>query len=503
MGRDQNAGSAWRFAIRVVAPVLVAVAITMATLTGFIYWSVARSDDRALQRETHLIGKVIGQALQKLREHQVYYSSWDEAIAALGSGDVEWIDANLGSDLYGAAAFDRIYVLRPDASPLYAMYAGGKTNPDGFEADRAAVSTLVERLRAIDAAGALAAFDSGNATEVPSVADFGLVDGKPAFIGVSAIMSESGGGAMAQLPGQEYFLVAVRFLAGALNSDLTGQYFIETPSFAAVASSVPGIANHALVNEAGTTIGWFSWRPDRPGATLLAETMPAMAGALAIAAIVLVLLLRGLRASTAALEKGKSDAEYQANHDILTGLSNRAYFNKQLREVAAAMEGERATVALLALDLDRFKQVNDTLGHQAGDQLLREVGDRLAPLVGDKDTIARLGGDEFAIIQRNIASADDAAALSARIIDKLGIPFIVAGRVTQIGVSIGVVVAQPSETTSDLYAKADIALYEAKAAGRNTFRIFDEALAKAAQFRSQVRAEIRASNLPGGRDLVA
>lgn len=502
MFRDSNAGSAWRFAIRVVAPVLVAVAITMATLAGFIYWSVARSDDRALQRETHLIGKVIGQELKKLREHQVYYSSWDEAITALGSGDVEWIDANLGSDLFGAAAFDRIYVLRPDASPLYAMYAGGKTDADRFEADRAAVSALVERLRAIDAAGALAAFDSGNATEVPSVADFGLVDGKPAFIGVSAIMSESGA-AMAQLPGQEHFLVAVRFLAGALNADLTGQYFIEAPTFAAVASSVSDVANHALVNEGGTTIGWFNWRPDRPGARLLAETMPAMAGAMAIAAIVLVLLLRGLRRSTAALEKGKSDAEYQANHDILTGLANRAYFNQQLREVGAASDGDRASVALLALDLDRFKQVNDTLGHQAGDQLLREVGDRLAPLIGDGDTIARLGGDEFAIIQRNISSADDAGALSARIIDKLGIPFIVAGRVTQIGVSIGVVVAQPSETTSDLYAKADIALYEAKAAGRNTFKIFDEALAKAAQFRSQVRAEIRASKLPGGRDLVA
>jgi diguanylate cyclase (GGDEF)-like protein len=216
----------------------------------------------------------------------------------------------------------------------------------------------------------------------------------------------------------------------------------------------------------------------------------------------LVLLLRGLRRTTAALEQGKADAEYQANHDTLTGLANRAFFNKQLEEVIGGGPGNQASVALLALDLDRFKQVNDTLGHEAGDQLLREVGRRLSPLVETTDTVARLGGDEFAIIQRRVRNTDEVGALSNRIIAELCTPFVVAGSVTQIGVSIGVVITPAGQAARDLFSKADVALYEAKAAGRNTFRIFDEAGPKAAHHCAQA-GDTRVATLPVKRDRVA
>lgn len=473
MGKERKDGSAWRFAIRVVMPVFLAVGITMATVAGFVYWSTARSDERALQRETHLLGRVIGKQVEALGEQQAYYSGWDEANTALADGDMEWIDANLASSLYSNVDLDRIYVLDPGGRPLYAMYAGGKTGAERYEADRTVVAPIVERLRGIDAAGALAAYDSGNATRVPGVAEIAVIDGRPAYVGVTAIMSENREEGTEQVPGKESFLVGVRYLTGAMATELADQYFIDSPSFAAVASIEPGMANLALKNQAGQSAGWFNWRPDRPGARMLSETLPAMVGALAIAGIVLMFLLRGLRRTTAALEQGKADAEYLANHDTLTGLANRAFFNKQLEEVIGRSD---QAVALLALDLDRFKQVNDTLGHEAGDQLLREVGRRLAPLVETTDTVARLGGDEFAIIQRRIRTTDEVSALSNRIIAELSTPFVVTGRVAQIGVSIGVVIAPASQAARDLFSKADAALYEAKAAGRNTFRIFDEAV---------------------------
>jgi len=294
-----------------------------------------------------------------------------------------------------------------------------------------------------------------------------------------------------------------RWAESALAKDLSDQYFIDSPSFAQAASAEPGLANYALRNEAGQTIGWFTWRPDRPGALILSETLPAMSGALAISGVVLVLLLRGLRRTTAALEEGKAKAEYQANHDVLTGLANRAHFNKRLEEALTASPRDNSSIALLALDLDRFKQVNDTLGHEAGDQLLREVGRRLTPLVDDEDTVARLGGDEFAIIQRGVHAADEVSALSSRIIAELSAPFALAGRVAQIGVSIGVVITPASQAASDLASKADIALYEAKASGRNTFRIFEDAMQKAAQFREKVGDEMRTANLPAQRQRVA
>ena len=135
--------------------------------------------------------------------------------------------------------------------------------------------------------------------------------------------------------------------------------------------------------------------------------------------------------------------------------------------------------------------------------MLREVAQRLSPLVDEKDTVARLGGDEFAIIQRGVRATDEVAAFSARIIAVLGAPFVLAGRVAQIGVSIGAVITPVSQAARDLASKADIALYEAKASGRNTYRIFDDGMREAAQFRDKVADEMQEAKLPVQRDRVA
>lgn len=486
------------FSYRVVLPVMLAVCITGVTVAGFVLWATARSDERALQRETRLAGQVIAQEMAALAGHQNYYSAWDEAITALSAGDVDWLDANLASELYDAATFDRIYVLDRAATPLYAMYGGGRTAPERFEADRAAVGPMVERLKAIDAAGALAAHRAGNAEAVPHIAEPAVVDGRPAYVGVSAIVPESGEDDLKQQPGSESFLVAIRFLEGALAGQFTEKFFIEAPQFTAAAPADASRARLPIKTEAGETVGWFSWTPDRPGALILWETLPAMVAALAIVGFVLVYLLRSLLRTTSALEAGRAEAEFRANHDPLTGLANRAHFNQQLEEALSATGGGGTSVALLALDLDRFKQVNDTLGHEAGDQLLREVGRRLKPLVTGADTVARLGGDEFAIIQRDVRSIDQVSSLSSNIIRELGAPFVVTGRVAEIGVSIGVVVAPAAQAARDLASKADVALYAAKAAGRNTFRIFDDAMQETDDARDVLVREMREANLPVG-----
>lgn len=499
MGNGGKTSSARRFSFRVVLPVAVAVAITVVTIAGFAWWSTAKRDESALRRETRLVEKAIALEVETLTGQQDNYSNWDDLVVALDEEDMDWIDASLASPLYSEEGFDRVYVLDPDVGVVYAMHSGGATTADYFEADRGVVGPMIAKLTAINAAGALAAYDSGNTDRVPNVADIALIDGRPAYVGVSAIMSASGEGPLKQVPGEESFLVCIRFLDAAMAAELADQYAIDAPFFSPVPSTQPGVVNHALRDATGRTIGWFAWKPDRPGALILAETLPAVAGGLAIAAIVLMLLLRGLYRMTVALEEGKARAEHQADHDALTGLANRARFDRRLEEISAMRE----PVALLALDLDRFKQVNDTLGHEAGDELLREVGRRLAPLIGEDDTVARLGGDEFAIIKRGIGSEEDVAGLSTRIIAELCAPFVVGGQIARIGVSIGAVVSPANGLARDLVAKADIALYEAKAAGRNTFRIFDEAMHRAARFRDAVGEKMQAANLPVARDRVA
>ena len=144
------------------------------------------------------------------------------------------------------------------------------------------------------------------------------------------------------------------------------------------------------------------------------------------------------------------------------------------------------------LDLDRFKQVNDTLGHNAGDKLVAEVGDRLRSLLRETDTVARIGGDEFAIVQVSPKGEADVRRLCERIIAVIRKPFIIGDREARVGVSIGAVFATKEVAeASELLRKADITMYRAKAAGRDCFRIFTEAMDADVQRRDQIESALR------------
>ena len=162
-----------------------------------------------------------------------------------------------------------------------------------------------------------------------------------------------------------------------------------------------------------------------------------------------------------------------ARHDSLTDLPNRMQFREQLaRALAGVGRGER--LAVLCLDLDSFKSVNDTLGHLVGDELLKAVANRLRACVRESDTAARVGGDEFAVVQTGIDTATDTATLARRICESLRAPYDLLGQTVMVDVSIGIAVA-PNDGTepTELLKNADMALYGAKAHGRGTYRFFE------------------------------
>lgn len=163
---------------------------------------------------------------------------------------------------------------------------------------------------------------------------------------------------------------------------------------------------------------------------------------------------------------------HMAHHDALTGLANRVLFRQALEDTLAGA-GEDSGTALLYIDLDRFKPVNDTLGHQAGDLLLRAVAGRLRSEVAEGDIVARLGGDEFAVI-RPSTGPRDAEDLARRVVDALGRTFELNGHRVQVGASLGVALAPDDGAGPDeLIKSADLALYRAKAAGRGQHRFFE------------------------------
>ncbi len=163
---------------------------------------------------------------------------------------------------------------------------------------------------------------------------------------------------------------------------------------------------------------------------------------------------------------------YQAFHDELTGLNNRAVFRKELARAAARSRRSGKTFAVMMIDLDDFKNVNDSLGHPAGDELLRVVADRLVECMREGDTPVRLGGDEFAVILESARTAQDADAVAKRVLKQLSQPMTLRGSEIVIGASIGIAVSDGTTDPTDIERDADIALYDAKFAGKGQVAMF-------------------------------
>ena len=182
---------------------------------------------------------------------------------------------------------------------------------------------------------------------------------------------------------------------------------------------------------------------------------------------------------------------YMARHDALTGLPNRALFAERI-ELALASAADGEGFALLCLDLDHFKEVNDTLGHPIGDELLCVVAERLRGAIRESDTVARLGGDEFAIIQAAVGRPEPARSLARRIIEALAAPFQIGGNPVSIGASIGISMAPTDGRSYDVLLKnADLALYRAKAEGRNALRFFERTMDERQQARRLIELDLR------------
>ena len=175
-------------------------------------------------------------------------------------------------------------------------------------------------------------------------------------------------------------------------------------------------------------------------------------------------------------ERRRAEAliHHMARHDALTDLPNRVLLKEHIKDALEEVIRDDSMAAVLCMDLDRFKAVNDTLGHPVGDALLQQVAARIRESIRDGDTVARLGGDEFAVVQVGILQPQGATALASRLIEALSMPYQVEGHQVVIGCSIGVAVAPSDGADADqLLKKADVALYRAKLDGRETYRFFE------------------------------
>ncbi|MGY6586882.1 MAG: EAL domain-containing protein [Wenzhouxiangella sp.] len=194
------------------------------------------------------------------------------------------------------------------------------------------------------------------------------------------------------------------------------------------------------------------------------------------------------------IERLRAEAriEFLAHHDQVTGLPNRVLLRDRLQQALAQAQRLNKLAALLFLDLDRFKSVNDSLGHQVGDALLKTVAQRLQQCVRHVDTVSRQGGDEFLVILTNVDSVGDVGRITEKILDQIGQPFEIDGRTILTSFSIGIsIYPNDGDNFSSLIQHADTALYHAKQAGRNTYRFFTDAMNVKVRERVQMEDALR------------
>jgi diguanylate cyclase (GGDEF)-like protein len=465
---SQSNTSNWQFSRKVMLPVVIAILVTTGSVAGFVTWSVGRADDHALARQTRLLEQALADQIAAVPFGQEELAVWDEAVTAVAERDVDWLNENIGATAFNIYGQSRIYLLDANGKPIYAMRDGGQVPSKAVEPVRETIAPLVEQLHSLDNLAAIDAYNNFIGETPPAAVDVALIEDRPAIVSVMPMLLNVSTD-FAPV-GEEPVFVAVVPLDDAMAGDLETQYLFEDARFDTTPEVTGAQAAFAVRNTAGQPIAWFKWQPDRPGARILSDTMPALLGALLVTGAIIIVLMRNLRRASTQLQAERADAQHRAMHDPLTGLGNRALFRDRLDTALRNMPRGEPRLALLALDLDRFKQVNDTLGHEAGDELLRQASSRITGMLRPSDTLARLGGDEFAIIQPDITTHGDAGRLAQRVIDALQSPFQLSGKDIQIGVSIGIATAPDlAQTDADLVARADDALYQAKSGGRNRY----------------------------------
>jgi diguanylate cyclase (GGDEF)-like protein len=287
-------------------------------------------------------------------------------------------------------------------------------------------------------------------------------------------------------------VLAVKYLDGQLLSDISARF--DLPNLRTIGHEAPnkGETFAILPDGAGVPIARFAWIPNQPGGKIVKTVLPFMAIAFGGFALLTGFALRYIRRTAMKLAEGENRLRHLALHDPLSGLPNRTAFSERLAAVIAASGRDGALAAVLAIDLDHFKDINDTLGHHIGDGLIGVVAQRLKHALRRDDLVARLGGDEFAVITTAAPDVGSLERFAERVIAMLRAPYSISGHTLVIGASIGIaVIESDAADAADIMRRADVALYRAKNEGRSRACIYDADMDADLRERKQLEKDLR------------
>ena len=462
-----------RFATSFLAPVAAILAASILSLLAAVSWLVVSQNQMGARREQQVVGASVRSQVDFLRELNRDYSVWNDAFEhVVQRSDWTWLSTQIGDYLFAQRGIEHTFLLGPDGKALYARSRGQREAPNQIgDLGRG----LSKAFHDISTKPRWQDLQIGGITEH---------ENSPAIFSISRVRPDkdakhSGHGPirylviMKQLDSRDAQKLAeaaqlLRLRVGPARPDGDGVY--------------------PLLAYDGTTAGALTWTPQRPGSALIGTLAPVLAGLVAALLFLGGVVLRHARLGILSLEISQAKATHMANRDALTGLPNRRAFITHLTQISAAGR----TYAIVYMDLDGFKEINDTFGHGAGDALLRRTSERLQHICPPDSKLARLGGDEFAIVLPRACTTHELDAVAERIVFAVRQQHDFGGHSIVMGVSIGIALSDGLEF-EDVLRRADAAMYSAKGHGRDGWCIYDASLDDGRDERRALETDLRAA----------
>ncbi len=469
--------SRWNKArLSLVLPIGAIVAVAIICVVIAVLTSAKRADEVSAAREESLLETAIaGKGLRLLRELDSAAATERATNSIRNAYDSQWVSrrARWLIDFYHE---DVVAIVDGNDRITYTLF---RAPSDAASADLGAqiaptLDLLRGRLNAVPEHAVAVIAKQDPTTPGRHTALIQSFMGQPAIVGAVAVGTETdlaAGNARAPI------VVAVRYIDAAMLNEISGH--LQLTNLHKIDQPAPPPDQHRLefADAQGNPIARFAWQPTRPGGTIVGSVLPFIAVALGGFALLVGLVLRYMRRTAEEIRAGESQLRHLALHDPVCGLPNRIYFGERLETVINDVRAGGPTAAVFYIDLDHFKDVNDTLGHHIGDELILSVTQRLSHIMRGEDLVARLGGDEFAIITHCESDSYSLQAIAGRIIAAVCAPYMISGHNIIIGASIGIAaIDRRARDAADILRYADMALYRAKNEGRNRACIYDAAM---------------------------
>ncbi len=448
---------------------LIGILLCIAIIIAVVYFSAARLDVYANEKSVAQIQRLLDLEFDKLADLSLEYGWWNEAVEmVVYEKDLEWAESNVGGYLQDRYNIDTVLSIDRDGELAY-----GKQGDEILQAVPAELMTPILN-------GLIKEAVKTDFSDPQPVSGIISIKGVPALVAVTtfAVYAPT----EREIDRSHGALILIKMLNEELLSTWSENFQIEGLSLVPVglpAGTAPRSKTDSLALSLSDdpSLSKLQWTPDHAGDRFLAMILPWALGAgllIILASTVFYLKLRHYGRIAldhfTDLVSSRKVLLRQAQYDFLTGLVNRSLFQDiVMREMHRCIRHQEQA-AVVYIDLDGFKVVNDTLGHDAGDELLCRVAADFKDSVRQEDTVARFGGDEFCLLLTNIPDPGDVERVLSKIHDKFSDPLSIRGREVFIGASAGVVMI-PDDTTdcSSVFRFSDIAMYAAKAKGENGY----------------------------------